>query len=90
MNSGKLALGIVAAAAAGAILGLLFAPAKGKVLRRKIRSMSTKEMDDLKEKYSDLAESISKKYDKIKDDLNNLTHKTMQESTEKMKAAQSN
>lgn len=36
MNSGKIALGILAGALAGTVLGVLFAPAKGSDIRKKI------------------------------------------------------
>ena len=61
MGAGRMALGLVAAAATGAILGMLFAPSKGKVLRRKIRSIAAKEMEDIK----DVITSYSIHYTKL-------------------------
>ncbi len=90
MSAGKVALGLVAAAATGAVLGLLFAPSKGKVLRRKIRSVTAKEMEDLKDKYDEFAENVSKSYEKVKENINDFARKNMNHHDEKIKTAESN
>ena len=43
MKSGKILLGIMAGTAAGALLGILFAPEKGPVTRKKILKKGKKE-----------------------------------------------
>lgn len=87
MDTGKVAIAIVAAAATGAILGLLFAPAKGKVLRRKIRSVGAREVEDMKDKYYEFAENVSKSYDKVKEDLSDFAKKTIKQEEEMLKTA---
>jgi gas vesicle protein len=67
MNSGKIALGLVAAAATGAVLGILFAPAKGAALRRKIYRMGEKEADVLKDKFSEFIDGMICKGEKEKE-----------------------
>ena len=69
MNSGKLAVGLVAAAATGAVLGILFAPAKGAALRRKIHRIGVKEADVLKEKFSKFVDDMTCSCDKAKEDV---------------------
>jgi len=90
MGAGRMALGLVAAAATGAILGMLFAPSKGKVLRRKIRSIAAKEMEDIKDKYDEFTENVSKGYEKMKENINDFTRKNMNHHDEKVKTAENN
>ena len=90
MNSGKLALGVVAGAAIGAVLGLLFAPSKGAALRRKIHRMGEKEVEVLKDKYNEFAENVSQKYDKVKTNVVDFAHQSMNKNEEKVKTAENN
>lgn len=69
MNSGKIALGILAGALAGTVLGVLFAPAKGSDIRKKIYKKGEDEGAMLKEKFNEFLDGISEKFDKTKDDV---------------------
>lgn len=66
MEAGKAALGVIAGIAAGALLGILFTPAKGSVTRRRMLHKGEEYVDDLKEKFEDLLESVTEKYDDLK------------------------
>jgi gas vesicle protein len=63
MESGKVALGILGGVAVGALLGVLFAPAKGTKTRRRILNKGKDYADDVKEKFDDLLDSVSEKYE---------------------------
>jgi len=89
MNSGKVALGLLAAVATGAVLGMLFAPAKGAALRRKIRSVGEKEFDGMKEKLGEVVDDLSEKYEKMKHNVSDFSHQRMNKSAE-VKTAESN
>ena len=65
MDSGKVFLGLLAGLAAGAVLGILFAPEKGSVTRKKISEKGDEYADSLKEKFSDLVDNISKKIEEV-------------------------
>jgi len=65
MNAGKLIAGILAGAAAGAILGILFAPDKGEETRSKIASKSS----DMKQKFNDFIDGLCDKYESMKDNI---------------------
>lgn len=55
----KVVMGVLAGAATGAILGILFAPNKGSETRQKISKTSKDAVSDIKEKLEDLMHSVS-------------------------------
>ena len=63
MNSGKLILGILAGLAAGAALGVLFAPDNGTETRRKITKKSVDLTDAVKEKIKEYIDGIVDNYE---------------------------
>lgn len=64
MKSGKIFLGLLACIAGGAALGILFAPKKGSRTRKKILDTGETYADDLKDKFDNYVDSMSKKYEK--------------------------
>jgi gas vesicle protein len=62
MKSGKVFLGVLAGLAAGAMLGVLFAPDKGSVTRKKISGKAEALADEMKEKFNEFLDSISEKF----------------------------
>jgi gas vesicle protein len=76
MNSGsKVLMGIIAGAAAGAVLGLLFAPETGVETRRKIGEGSKDLASNLKDKFSELVDGIAEKYESAREGASDLLHK---------------
>jgi gas vesicle protein len=76
MDSGKLFLGVLAGLAAGAVLGVLFAPDKGSETRRKITQKGGDLADAAKEKINEIIDSVVEKYDTTKEG----THKAPKEA----------
>ncbi|TAE82772.1 MAG: YtxH domain-containing protein [Bacteroidetes bacterium] len=72
MNTGKVALSILAALAAGAALGILFAPDKGSITRRKIANKGKRYVDDVKEKYNEIVDEVVEKLESIKQSADDL------------------
>jgi gas vesicle protein len=66
MNSIKVALGVMAGIAVGAVAGILFAPAKGSSTRRRIIHLGEEYSDELKERFEDLVDTISDQYENTK------------------------
>jgi gas vesicle protein len=66
MSKSKIAMGFLIGAAAGAVLGILFAPDEGKKTRKKISQKSTDISDNLKESFNDFVDGIKKTYSKAK------------------------
>jgi gas vesicle protein len=66
MNAGKVILGVVAGAAVGATLGMLFAPDKGSRTRKRISHKKDQYMDDIDEKFNDFIGIITEKFDRMK------------------------
>ncbi len=59
MKKGEVFLGVLAGVAAGALMGILFAPEKGSRTRRQIANKADDYADDLKEKFEDMVDVIN-------------------------------
>lgn len=75
MNTGKALLGILAGVAAGALIGILFAPDKGTETRKKIAKKGKDYTDDLTIKLNDLMENVSEKVDSVVKKVKDFTEK---------------
>tara|TARA_R110000868_G_scaffold87983_3_gene245528 strand:+ start:247 stop:516 length:270 start_codon:yes stop_codon:yes gene_type:complete len=65
MKTNKTLIGILSGLAAGALIGILFAPDKGSTTRKKIKRKSSKYTAKAKDKFDDALENLSKKYDDL-------------------------
>ncbi|MFD2907136.1 YtxH domain-containing protein [Flavobacterium ardleyense] len=62
MKSSNVLLGVVGGLAAGAVLGVLFAPDKGENTRKKIAQKSSDLKDNLTDSFSDFVSNVEDKY----------------------------
>jgi gas vesicle protein len=72
MKTDKVVLGILGGVAAGALLGILFAPEKGTKTRKRVLDKSNDYADELKDKLDTLLGSMTNKYEKIWKEGENL------------------
>lgn len=82
MNTGKVLLGVLAGVAAGALIGILFAPDKGSETRRKIISKGEDFANSAKEGFNDVMGSVNERIDRVKEGVSNLTHKAKETAEE--------
>jgi gas vesicle protein len=75
MDSGKLVLAALAGAATGALLGILFAPEKGSVTRRKIVEKGEDYAETLKEKFNEFVDQVAEKYEEVKENISGHSEK---------------
>ena len=89
MSSGKVLLGILAGAAGGALLGILFAPEKGTVTRKKISQKGEDYAENLKEKFNEFLDSITEKFEQVKEEVSDFAEqdKVKREVKKEAKAA---
>jgi len=65
MSTGKVLLGLLAGVAAGAVLGILFAPEKGSETRKKITKKGKDYADDLTQKFNGLVDEMTQKIESV-------------------------
>lgn len=75
MSSGKVVLGLLAGVAAGALLGILFAPDKGSKTRRQILDKSGDYADELKSKFDEVIDTITQKFVQTKEEAEEMAAK---------------
>jgi len=73
MNTGKVLLTFLAGIAAGAILGVLFAPDKGSETRKKITGKGEEYAEDLTKKFNEFLAGVKEKYSDAKEDDSETT-----------------
>ena len=85
MSSGKVVLALLAGVAAGAVLGLLFAPEKGSETRKKLSGEGNDLKESMKEKFNEFLDDISEKYENVNEEDADLTDKgkTVKEEADK-------
>jgi gas vesicle protein len=76
MKTGKAILGILIASAAGALLGMLYAPHKGADARKKISETGKEYADSMKKKFDETLDGITEKFNKAKDEVSDFAHQT--------------
>jgi gas vesicle protein len=87
MNSGKVLLGVLAGVAAGALLGILFAPDKGVTTRKKIVKKGEDYADAVKEKFDGFLEDITSKVEEVKEGFTDFTEHVKAKVTDTKKEA---
>ena len=92
MKKSNVVLGVLAGAAIGAMLGVLYAPDKGSNTRKKIHRKGEDIVDDLKDKAENLAEKVndlSRKAAKLVDKVNSSMEYAKREATDMAENAKS-
>jgi gas vesicle protein len=90
MSSGKVLLGVLAGVAAGALLGVLFAPDKGWNTRKRISKKADDYAEELKDKFSEFLETISAKVEEAKEEASDFAEQadaTVKELKKKVKTS---
>ena len=72
MSSGKVLLGVLAGLAAGALVGILLAPDKGSVTRKKMSKKAEDYADGLKEKFNEFLDDIAEKFEEVKEEVSDI------------------
>ena len=75
MGLGKLILGVAVGAAAGALLGVLFAPDKGSATRQKLSKKSEDYITGLKEKFNEFLAGITSEVESAVEKGNTVVEK---------------
>ena len=73
MKTKTMLIGVVSGLVTGAVLGILFAPYKGRVTRRKIINQSEDITDAIKDKANEFVDVIGKKFDTVIRDISGYT-----------------
>lgn len=72
MSLKKVLIGVMAGAAAGATLGILFAPDRGSATRRRFSRKSYAYTDELEEKFNELIDSITIQFETVVEEVTRM------------------
>ncbi len=72
MKLGKVLFGLVAGAAVGATIGLLFAPKKGSVTRRYISKKGNEFREKVEGKFNEFVDNVNEKVESVKEEAARL------------------
>jgi len=75
MSTGKVLLGVIAGLAAGAVLGILFAPDKGSNTRNKFTKTGEDFIDGMKTKFEEYLRIAKEKLSDAEDEANEMMNK---------------
>ena len=82
-NTGNVLVALLAGAAIGAGIGILFAPDKGSKTRGKIKDGYDDAKDNLVDKWSDLSKEVKKRFSNRKQDLEKMYEELVSGMTDK-------
>lgn len=75
MKNSQVILGVLGGFAAGALLGILFAPDKGSNTRKKLVEKGEGYADDLKHKLNDMYDTVANKYNHTVEEAKDFAEK---------------
>ena len=79
MSTKTLMIGVLAGAAIGAVLGVLYAPDKGSATRKKFSRKGYDYSEELEEKFNELIENITEQFQTVVEEVNLMAEKERNE-----------
>ena len=75
MSFKRVLIGVMAGVAAGATLGVLYAPEKGSATRKRFSRKSYDYNDELEERFNELIDSITLQFESVVEEVNRMAEK---------------